>query len=128
MGIAVDHTTIHHWTVRFSPLLLERFSRRKRTVTGKGHVEETYIKVRGRWMELYSAIESVDDTVEFFCSLRGNLIAFRKMVPIIRKYDAVSDVLRILHFFAWLHHRLPRSGLGHGGRVSPSDGPGFGWR
>jgi transposase-like protein len=24
-GIAVDHTTIHRWTVRFAPLLLERF-------------------------------------------------------------------------------------------------------
>jgi transposase-like protein len=34
-GIAVDHTIIHHWTVRFAPLLLERFNRRKRSVTGQ---------------------------------------------------------------------------------------------
>ena len=33
-GIAVDHTTIYRWTVRFSPLLLERFNRRKRAVAG----------------------------------------------------------------------------------------------
>lgn len=41
-GIAVDHTTIHRWTVRFAPLLLEHFNRRKRSVTGKWHVDETY--------------------------------------------------------------------------------------
>lgn len=48
-GIAVDCTTIHRWTVRFAPLLLERFNRRKRSVTGKWHIDETYIKVRGQW-------------------------------------------------------------------------------
>ncbi|MER8905230.1 hypothetical protein [Mesorhizobium sp. M0772] len=48
-GIAVDHTTIHRWTVRFAPLLLEHFNRRKHSVTGKRHVDETHIKVRGQW-------------------------------------------------------------------------------
>jgi transposase-like protein len=40
-GIRVDHSTIHRRVVRFSPLLLERFNRRKRSVTGKWHVDET---------------------------------------------------------------------------------------
>lgn len=26
-GIAIDHTTIHRWTVRYAQLLLERFNR-----------------------------------------------------------------------------------------------------
>ncbi len=49
-GITVDHATIHRWTVHYAPLLLERFNQRKRAVTGRWHVDETYIKVRGRWM------------------------------------------------------------------------------
>jgi len=77
-GIAVDHTTIHRWTVRFSPLLLERFNRRKRTVTDKWHVDETYIKVRGRWMYLYRAIDSVGDTVEFWFSEHRDLPAAKR--------------------------------------------------
>jgi len=47
---------------------LECFNRHKRTITGKWHVDETYIKVRGRWMYLYRAIDGVGDTVEFFLS------------------------------------------------------------
>jgi len=31
---------------------LEQFNLRKRAVTGKWHMDETYIKVRGRWMYL----------------------------------------------------------------------------
>ena len=34
-GIHIDHSTIHRWVVQFSPLLLERFNRCKRSVTGK---------------------------------------------------------------------------------------------
>jgi putative transposase len=46
-GISVDHSSIHRWVVRFSPWLLQRFNLRKRAVTGKWHMDETYIKVRG---------------------------------------------------------------------------------
>ena len=72
-GIAVDHTTIHRWTVRYALQLLEHFNRRKRSVTGKWHVDETYIKARGQWMYLYRAIDSVGDTVEFWFSEQRDL-------------------------------------------------------
>jgi transposase-like protein len=45
-GISVDHSTIRRWAVHSALLLLECFNRRKRAVTGKWHVDETYIKVR----------------------------------------------------------------------------------
>ncbi|MDL2403806.1 IS6 family transposase [Rhizobium mayense] len=77
-GIKVDHTTIHRWTVRFSPLLLERFNQRKRTLTGKWHVDETYIKVRGQWMYFYRAIYNVGDTVEFWFSEQRDLPATKR--------------------------------------------------
>ena len=54
-GLSVDHSTVHRWVVHFSPELLQRFHQRKRAVTGKWHVDETYIKVRGQWMYLYRA-------------------------------------------------------------------------
>ena len=70
-GISVDHATVHRWVVRYSSELLERFNRRKRAVTGKWHIDETYIKVRRRWMYLYRAIDSNGDTVEFWFSERA---------------------------------------------------------
>jgi transposase-like protein len=66
--------------VRFAPQLLERFNRRKRTVTGKWHLDETYIKVRGQWMYLYRAIDSVGDTVEFFFSEHRDLLAAKRFL------------------------------------------------
>lgn len=79
-GIHVDHSTIHRWVVRFSPLLLERFNHRKRPVTRKWHVDETYVKVRGRWMYLYRAIDNLGDTVEFFFSEHRDLLAAKRFI------------------------------------------------
>jgi transposase-like protein len=79
-GISVDHATIHRWTVRYAPLLLERFNRHKRAVSGKWHIDETYIKVRGQWQYLYRAIDSNGDTVEFWFSERRNLAAAKRFL------------------------------------------------
>ena len=77
-GIAVDHTTIHRWTIRFSPLLLEHFNRRKRCVTGNGMWTKPTSRSGGQWMYLYRAIDSVGDTVEFFFSEHRDLAAAKR--------------------------------------------------
>jgi transposase-like protein len=79
-GISVDHATVHRWVIRYSPELLKRFNLRKRSVSRKWHVDETYIKVRGRWMYLYRAIDSNGDTVEFWFSERRNLAAAKRFL------------------------------------------------
>ena len=79
-GISVDHATIHRWVIRYSPELLKRFNSRKRVVTSSWHIDETYIKVRGRWMYLYRAIDSNGDTIEFWFSERRNLTAAKQFL------------------------------------------------
>jgi putative transposase len=91
-GLNVDHSTIHRWVIHFSPELLERFNRRKRTVTGKWHLDETYIKVRGRWMYLYRAIDSVGDTVEFLFSENRDLLAAKRFLrKALERHGALSS-------------------------------------
>jgi transposase-like protein len=79
-GISIDHATIHRWVIRYSPELLKRFNARKRVVTSRWHIDETYIKVRGHWRYLYRAIDSNGDTVEFWFSERRNLTAAKQFL------------------------------------------------
>jgi transposase-like protein len=79
-GIAVDHAVVHRWTIHYAPLLLEQFNRRKRAGGRKWHVNERYIKVRGRWMYLYRAIDSTGATVEFWLSERRNHTAANRFL------------------------------------------------
>lgn len=43
-------------------------------------MDETYIKVRGQWMYLYRAIDSVGDTVEFWFSEHRDLPAAKRFL------------------------------------------------
>jgi transposase-like protein len=79
-GISVDHATIHRWIIRYSPELLSRFNPRKRGVTAKWHVGETYIRVCGQWRYHYRAIDSSGDTIEFWLSERRNLTAAKRFL------------------------------------------------
>ncbi|MGF9764799.1 IS6 family transposase [Microvirga sp. 0TCS3.31] len=79
-GISVDHATVGRWVVRYSPELLEHFNQRKRPVTDRWQVDETYIKVRGQWMYLYRAVDSDGNTIEFWFSERRNLTAAKRFL------------------------------------------------
>jgi transposase-like protein len=56
-GIEVDHVTIHRWVRRFTPLLVDaaRFGRHR--IGNRWHVDETYVKVTGRWVYLHRAVD-----------------------------------------------------------------------
>jgi transposase-like protein len=79
-GVSVDHATVHRCVVRYTPELLKRFNSRKRGVTRTWHIDETYIKVRGRWRYLYRAIDSNGDTVELWFDERRELIAAKRFL------------------------------------------------
>ncbi len=79
-GIALDHSTVHRWVLHFSPKLLDRFNRRKREVTRKWNLDETYVKVKGAWFYLYRAIDNYGDTVEFYFTANRDLQAAKRFL------------------------------------------------
>jgi transposase-like protein len=67
-GVEVDHVTIYRWVQRFTPLLAEAARPCRHAVGGRWQVDETYVKVAGRWRYVYRAIDQFGQVIDVFVS------------------------------------------------------------
>jgi transposase-like protein len=69
-GVEVDHVTVYRWVQRFTPLLAEAARPCRHAVGDRWYVDETYVKVAGRWRYVYRAIDQSDQVIDVFVSPR----------------------------------------------------------
>ena len=74
-GLAIDHSTIARWVLYYAPILNRRIRREMRRPNRSWRVDETYVRVAGKWTYLYRAIDSAGDTIDFLLSPNRDLIA-----------------------------------------------------
>ncbi len=64
-GCELRSETVPDWEARFAPLLAEPVRRRRKAVVGRcGYVAETYLTVRGRWVDLYRALDKAGQRID----------------------------------------------------------------
>src|SRR6267154_5884456 len=91
-GIEFSHETVRDWEAKLTPLLIERLRRRRGGGVRVGrpwYVDETYIKVHGRWCYLYRAINRSGALVDVMLSETRDMAAAEKFF---RSAKAVTGV------------------------------------
>ena len=63
-----DHTTIWRWVQRYGPELEARLRRHLKPTNRSWRIDETCVRVKGRWCYLYRAIDSTGATIDFVLS------------------------------------------------------------
>ncbi len=77
-GVEVDHTTIFRWIQAYAAELEKRILPHLRRSNGSWRVDETYVKVKGRWMYLYRAVDSRGQTIDFLLSAKRDAEAAKR--------------------------------------------------
>jgi len=77
-GVSVDHTTIFRWIQAYAPELEKRIRPHLRPSDGSWRVDETYIRVKGRWTYLYRAVDSRGQTIDFLLSAKRDAAAAKR--------------------------------------------------
>src|SRR3954471_22521394 len=77
-GMVFSYEAVREWEVKLTPALAEELRRRRRGKAGRSwHVDETYLKVDGRWCYVYRAIDSTGALVDVLFSERRDMKAAR---------------------------------------------------
>ncbi|MFC0387527.1 IS6 family transposase [Muricoccus vinaceus] len=78
-GMVFSHEAVRKWEAKLAPVLAGELRQRRRRKGGPGHrswhVDETYLKVRGRWCYLYRAIDRNGDLVDTMLSEHRDMAA-----------------------------------------------------
>jgi transposase-like protein len=77
-GVEVDHVNIYRWVLRFAPLLTDAARPSRHAVGNRWQVDETYVKVAGRWRYVYQAIDQFGQVIDVFVSACRDATAARR--------------------------------------------------
>jgi putative transposase len=68
-GFEFTHEAVRDWEARFAPLVADQLRMKRRGHVGVSwHVDETYVKVQGKWCYLYRAIDYDGNLVDSMLS------------------------------------------------------------
>ena len=80
-GCEVSHETIRNWEFRFAPMVSERLRAKRRGNAGPSwYLDETYVKVSGRWCYLYRAIDRDGNLLDSMLSEHRDRQAARRFL------------------------------------------------
>ncbi len=80
-GYEVTHETIRSWESRFAPLLADQLRAKRRGRAGVSwYLDETYVKVAGRWCYLYRAIDRDGQLIDSMLSEQRDKHAARRFL------------------------------------------------
>lgn len=90
-GFNLAHTTIYRWVMAYAPEINKRCRQHLKTTTDSWKVDETYIKIQGKWKYLYRAIDKEGNTIDFLlCAKRDASSATRFLQKALKRWHSVN--------------------------------------
>ncbi|WP_033694718.1 IS6 family transposase, partial [Bacillus thuringiensis] len=79
-GLSLAHTTIMRWVHQYGTELKKRIRKHLKSTNNSWRVDETYLKIKGKKMYLYRAVDSEGNTIDFYLSQRRNAKAAKRFL------------------------------------------------
>jgi transposase-like protein len=76
-GIEVDHVTVYRWVQTFTSEFIDAARPARHTAGKRRFVDETYVKVAGRWTYLYRAVDQDGQAIDVLVCERRDAAAAR---------------------------------------------------
>ena len=88
-GIEVSYETVRCWTIKFGPLIAANLRRRRSPPTGRWHLNEMVVRIGGRRMYLWRAVDDEGEVLDMLVQRRRNKSAALKLLRKLSKNQGV---------------------------------------
>jgi putative transposase len=99
-GLDVSYETVRRWVLKFGPTVAQRLRRRRPRPSDRWHLDEMVVRIAGRRMYLWRAVDHEGEILDMLVQRRRNKrAALRLMRKLLRKHGVapklvVTDKLR----------------------------------
>jgi len=79
-SLHADHVTVWRWVQRYAPALQRCLRRHLKSTNDSWRMDETYVRVKGKWRYLYRAVDSSGATLDFLLSAKQDAVAAKRFL------------------------------------------------
>ena len=79
-GLHADHVTVWRWVQRYAPELQRCLRRHLKPTNDSWRMDETYVRVKGKWRYLYRAVDSTGASLDFLLSAKQDAAAAKRFL------------------------------------------------
>lgn len=90
-GLVITHTTIMRWVHQYAPILDEKVKKHLKPNNDSWRLDETYLKIKGKNVYLYRAVDSEGNTIDFLLSENRDKVAAKKFFKKPFKLSIISN-------------------------------------
>ena len=93
-GILVSYETVRRWVNHFGPMIVADLRKRRQKPHMTWHLDEVYLKIDGRLVYLWRAVDAEGEVLDVLVQTRRNRRAALKLMrKLLKKYGFVPDKL-----------------------------------
>ena len=91
-GIAISYETVRRWVNHFGPIIAAELRRRRPKPHSIWHLDEVYLKIDGRMVYLWRAVDAEGEVLDVLVqSTRNKAAALKLMRKLLKKYAFVPE-------------------------------------
>ncbi len=109
-GIDASYETVRCWTLKFGQAFAQNLRRSRPKPTGRWHLDEMVVKISGKRMWLWRAVDDEGEVLDMLVQKRRNTVAALRLLRKLLKHQGIHPETIVTDKLAWYRAAVRKLG------------------